>query len=93
MTIRPYRRLYFLHVWAEPRDDPALPPQWRYRLEDSATHEQRLFSQPGALAEFLLGLQADESRAAVAPRLRGARRERGRGKIAATKGTKPASAD
>ncbi len=61
-TTRPYRRLYFLHMWAEPRDDPALPPQWRCRLEDSATHEQRLFSQPGALAEFLLGLQADERR-------------------------------
>ena len=57
MTTRPYRRLYFLHVWAEPRDDPALPPQWRYRLEDSATQEQRLFSQPDALAEFLQELQ------------------------------------
>ena len=57
-TIRPYRRLYFLHVWAEPRDDPALPPQWRYRLEDSATQEQRLFSQPGALMEFLRAQEA-----------------------------------
>lgn len=62
MTIRPYRRLYFLHVWAEPRDDPALPPEWRCRLEDSATREQRLFSQPDALAEFLQELQADERR-------------------------------
>jgi hypothetical protein len=48
-----YRCLYFLCVWAEPDDHAAAPPVWRYRLENVATREQRLFSQLSALVEFL----------------------------------------
>ncbi|CAG0944102.1 hypothetical protein ANRL1_01588 [Anaerolineae bacterium] len=51
--VEPYRQLYFLYVWAEPHDDAASPPVWRYRLEDALTHEQHVFSELRALVEFL----------------------------------------
>ena len=51
--MEPYRHLYFLYVWAEPHDDAASLPVWRYRLEDAATHEQHLFGDVRALMEFL----------------------------------------
>ncbi len=50
---RPYRLVYLVYRWREPRGDPTLPPVWRYRVEDAVTHEQHLFGEFSALVEFL----------------------------------------
>jgi hypothetical protein len=49
----PRYRIFLLTLWEERTRNPALPPVWRFRLEDPRTGKQRGFAGLEALAATL----------------------------------------